>query len=283
MGQRGTVVDVSKGYLRNFLIPRKLAQPATKSSIAAAERHQKTLDRAAAEATQRAEESAELLNKTVLTIAHQAGDDGRLFGSVTSQDIVDAIKEARGLEDRQAQGAPRGADPHGRHPHGDRRGRRRRARQRQDHGGRGVGKLPPLERGPAEHLAAPAPGSGPGQWAGAPSAALDPDGGIAIAYRVRTSARRGGSVVLARTARRRAARARRGDRQGPLRRGVARAARAGAPPPGPAGGCTSPAPTPGSKHWWICALDARPLDRARGGRTAHGARRRRAAPASRTR
>jgi large subunit ribosomal protein L9 len=97
VGARGTVVDVSKGYLRNYLIPRKLAQPATKSSIAAAERHQKTLDRAAAEATQRAEESAEQLNKTVLTIAHQAGDDGRLFGSVTSQDIVDAIKEARGI------------------------------------------------------------------------------------------------------------------------------------------------------------------------------------------
>jgi large subunit ribosomal protein L9 len=98
VGERGAVVDVSKGYLRNFLIPRKLAQPATKSSIAAAERRRQTLDRAAAEATQRAEESAELLNRTVLTIAHQAGDDGRLFGSVTSQDIADAIKEARGVE-----------------------------------------------------------------------------------------------------------------------------------------------------------------------------------------
>jgi large subunit ribosomal protein L9 len=97
VGERGTVVDVSKGYLRNYLIPRKLAQPATKSSVAAAERRQQTLDRAAAVATQQAEESAELLNKTVLTIAHQAGDDGRLFGSVTSQDIADAIKDARGI------------------------------------------------------------------------------------------------------------------------------------------------------------------------------------------
>jgi len=97
LGERGTVVDVSKGYLRNFLIPRKLAEPATRGSIAAAQRRQETADRAAAEATQRAEESAELLNRTVLTIAHQAGDDGRLFGSVTSQDIVDAIKDARGI------------------------------------------------------------------------------------------------------------------------------------------------------------------------------------------
>ena len=97
LGERGAVVDVSKGYLRNFLIPRRLAEPATRGSIAAAQRRQETADRAAAEATQRAEEGAELLNKTVLTIAHQAGDDGRLFGSVTSQDIVDAIEDARGI------------------------------------------------------------------------------------------------------------------------------------------------------------------------------------------
>src|SRR6185503_4052780 len=55
-------------------------------------------ERALADATVKAEETAALLNKTVLTIPHQAGDDGRLFGSVTSQDIVDAIKEARGIE-----------------------------------------------------------------------------------------------------------------------------------------------------------------------------------------
>jgi large subunit ribosomal protein L9 len=97
LGERGTVVDVSKGYLRNFLIPRKLAEPATRGSIAAAQRRQEAAERAVADATQRAEENAALLNKTVLTIAHQAGDDGRLFGAVTSQDIVDAIKEARGI------------------------------------------------------------------------------------------------------------------------------------------------------------------------------------------
>jgi large subunit ribosomal protein L9 len=97
LGERGTVVDVSKGYLRNYLIPRKLAEPATRGSIAAAQRRQEAAERAVADATQRAEENAALLNKTVLTIAHQAGDDGRLFGAVTSQDIVDAIKEARGI------------------------------------------------------------------------------------------------------------------------------------------------------------------------------------------
>jgi large subunit ribosomal protein L9 len=98
VGERGAVVDVSKGYLRNFLIPRKLAEPATKGALVAASRRQQAAERAAATATAAARESAELLNRTVLTIAHQAGEDGRLFGSVTAQDIVDAIKEARGID-----------------------------------------------------------------------------------------------------------------------------------------------------------------------------------------
>jgi large subunit ribosomal protein L9 len=97
LGDRGEVVDVSPGYLRNYLVPRKLAQPATPASIAEAERRREAAERAAAEAAERAQETAALLRKTVLTIAHQAGDDGRLFGSVTSQEIVDAVKQARGL------------------------------------------------------------------------------------------------------------------------------------------------------------------------------------------
>jgi len=97
LGPKGTVVDVSKGYLRNFLIPRKLAEPATRGSIEAAKRRQQSMDRAQAEASQRAQDNAAVLNKTVLTITHQAGEDGRLFGSVTTEDISDAINEARGL------------------------------------------------------------------------------------------------------------------------------------------------------------------------------------------
>ena len=97
LGQRGAVVDVSKGYLRNYLIPRKLAQPATKGAMAAAHRHAEAVQRATHEAVQAAGEQAELLNRTVLTISQQAGDDGRLFGSVTNQDIADAIHEARGM------------------------------------------------------------------------------------------------------------------------------------------------------------------------------------------
>ena len=97
LGERGTVVDVSPGYLRNYLVPRKLAQPATEASIAEAQRRQEAAERAVEEAAAKAEETAALLRKTVLTISHQAGDDGRLFGSVTSQEIVDAVRQARGV------------------------------------------------------------------------------------------------------------------------------------------------------------------------------------------
>jgi large subunit ribosomal protein L9 len=97
VGERGAVVDVSKGYLRNFLAPRKLAQPATKNALEAVRRSQDAADRAQEQTVAQAREAAEQLDRTVLTIEQQAGDDGRLFGSVTNQDIADAIKEARGI------------------------------------------------------------------------------------------------------------------------------------------------------------------------------------------
>lgn len=98
LGETGEVVDVAPGYLRNFLIPRRLAQPATKASIAAAQQRVQAAQRAVAEQAERAEENAGLLRRTVLTISHQAGDDGRLFGSVTAQEIVDAVRQARGVK-----------------------------------------------------------------------------------------------------------------------------------------------------------------------------------------
>jgi large subunit ribosomal protein L9 len=97
LGERGDVVDVSPGYLRNFLIPRKLAHASTPAALDAAKQRQEAAERAAREAVERAQENAALLTKTVLTISAQAGEDGRLFGSVTAQDIVDAIKAARGI------------------------------------------------------------------------------------------------------------------------------------------------------------------------------------------
>ena len=97
LGDQGEVVDVSPGYLRNYLAPRKLAQPATAGSVAEAKRRKEAAERAERDAADKAQENAALLSKTVLTITHPAGDDGRLFGSVTAQEIVDAIRQARGL------------------------------------------------------------------------------------------------------------------------------------------------------------------------------------------
>jgi large subunit ribosomal protein L9 len=97
LGERGAVVDVSAGYLRNFLLPRKLAEPATKGSIEAASRRHERAEQAKREAEDRARENAATLGRTVLTIPQQAGDDGRLFGSVTTQDIADAVRDARGI------------------------------------------------------------------------------------------------------------------------------------------------------------------------------------------
>ncbi|HEX3692334.1 MAG TPA: 50S ribosomal protein L9 [Solirubrobacteraceae bacterium] len=97
LGEQGAVVDVSKGFLRNFLIPRKLAQPATRGAIEVVRRRQEAAERAAREYAEKAQENAALLNKTVITITQQAGVDGRLFGSVTAQDIAGAVRDARGL------------------------------------------------------------------------------------------------------------------------------------------------------------------------------------------
>ena len=97
LGERGAVVDVSAGYLRNYLQPRKLAQPATSGSVAAAAQQRERAELAERESEERAKENATLLGRTVLTIRQQAGEDGRLFGSVTTQDIADAIRDARGI------------------------------------------------------------------------------------------------------------------------------------------------------------------------------------------
>ena len=92
VGERGAVVDVSKGYMRNYLAPRRLAQPATKGALEAVRRSQEAADRAQEQTAADARASAEQLDRTVLTIEQQAGDDGRLFGSVTTFDIVEALK-----------------------------------------------------------------------------------------------------------------------------------------------------------------------------------------------
>jgi large subunit ribosomal protein L9 len=97
LGQRGEPVDVSPGYLRNYLIPRKLATPATPGALEQAQRRQAELEKAEKARAEREEQAASLLSKTVLTIYQRAGEDGKLFGSVGAKEIADAIQDARDL------------------------------------------------------------------------------------------------------------------------------------------------------------------------------------------
>jgi large subunit ribosomal protein L9 len=98
LGEAGDAIEVKPGYLRNYLVPRKLAQPATDASLEEARRRRERAAEAEERAAERADEAAGLLGKTVLTISHRAGEDGKLFGSVTSAEIADAIQAARGLK-----------------------------------------------------------------------------------------------------------------------------------------------------------------------------------------
>lgn len=97
LGQRGEPVDVAPGYLRNYLIPRKLAAPATPGALEQAQQRQAAAEKAEQLRAEREEQAASLLSKTVLTIHQRADDGGKLFGSVGAKEIVDAIQEARDL------------------------------------------------------------------------------------------------------------------------------------------------------------------------------------------
>jgi large subunit ribosomal protein L9 len=95
VGLRGEVVDVARGYARNFLLPRRLAQEATPARVAELQKREAQRGRQEARSTDQAAEIAEVLGKTVLSFDVKAGPTGALFGSVTSTDIADEIWRTR--------------------------------------------------------------------------------------------------------------------------------------------------------------------------------------------
>jgi large subunit ribosomal protein L9 len=97
IGRRGDVVDVSRGYVRNFLVPRDLAEVATPSRMEEVRREMAEAEERAQRMAERAGEIAETLNKSVITIEARTGEDERLFGSVTAANIASAIEKARGI------------------------------------------------------------------------------------------------------------------------------------------------------------------------------------------
>ena len=95
LGHKGELANVSEGYARNFLFPRKLAEKATPGRVAMVRKMMEDKAAHARREAERADETRDLLSKTVLTIPASVGSGDRLFGSVTSQDIANAIYVAR--------------------------------------------------------------------------------------------------------------------------------------------------------------------------------------------
>jgi large subunit ribosomal protein L9 len=91
LGNLGDVVKVKQGYARNFLIPQKLARRATEAAIAEFEARRADLEKAAQAKLDAAQALGEKLAGKTVRIAQKAGVDGRLFGSVTNQDIAEAL------------------------------------------------------------------------------------------------------------------------------------------------------------------------------------------------
>lgn len=94
LGSLGEVVKVKSGFGRNFLIPQGKAKPATKENIAEVEKRRAEFEAAAAAQHAAAQQRAEKLNGLVVTLAAKAGDEGKLFGSVGTRDIAEAIEKA---------------------------------------------------------------------------------------------------------------------------------------------------------------------------------------------
>jgi large subunit ribosomal protein L9 len=95
VGLRGEVVDVARGYARNFLLPRRLAEEATAGRVAQLRKRDELRSRQEARNSEQAADIAEVLRKTVLSFDMKAGPTGSLFGSVTPTDIADEIWRTR--------------------------------------------------------------------------------------------------------------------------------------------------------------------------------------------
>ncbi len=97
-GKKGQLIDISDGYARNFLLPRKLAVPATPEALNTMRQQEKA--RLAQEAAERAAalELAEKLKGCMVKIPAKAGNGGKLFGSVTSKEVSEALKAQFGFD-----------------------------------------------------------------------------------------------------------------------------------------------------------------------------------------
>jgi large subunit ribosomal protein L9 len=93
LGELGEVVKVKDGYARNYLIPQGKARRATEANLKAFEARRTELEKAQSEALAKAQERSARLDGLTIQITQKAGVDGRLFGSVTNYDIVEALQK----------------------------------------------------------------------------------------------------------------------------------------------------------------------------------------------
>ncbi len=94
LGELGELVDVKSGFARNFLLPQRKAEPATKDNIQAFEQRRAELEKAQAEAYSSAQARAEKLEGAVVTVTSRAGTEGKLFGSIGTEDIRSAVSDS---------------------------------------------------------------------------------------------------------------------------------------------------------------------------------------------
>jgi large subunit ribosomal protein L9 len=101
LGQRGEVIKVAPGYARNFLLPKRLAVPATDSNKKIVEQEKQAHLRREAVVKTESADLAKLLNGVTVTIIRQAGENDQLFGSVTAKDVADALEQQKFTIDRK--------------------------------------------------------------------------------------------------------------------------------------------------------------------------------------
>jgi large subunit ribosomal protein L9 len=98
MGKKGDLVNAKDGYARNFLFPKNLALEATKENLKKNEERKKEMEIARHRELEEAKTIAARIQKTVLFIKEKASEDGRLYGSITSKDLAEALKSQAGIE-----------------------------------------------------------------------------------------------------------------------------------------------------------------------------------------
>ncbi|MDN5331427.1 MAG: large subunit ribosomal protein [Tepidanaerobacteraceae bacterium] len=98
LGKKGDLVDVADGYARNYLFPKNMAVEATPGNLAKLEQEKKAKEKKLARQKMEAEELAEKIKKCHLTLKVKAGVQGKLYGSINSKNIAEALKEQCGID-----------------------------------------------------------------------------------------------------------------------------------------------------------------------------------------